>query len=52
MKRRQDRLMFGTDYLQPGQDVPQFAVFDGLKLPDDVQKKIFRGNAERVLKLT
>lgn len=51
MIRRQDRLMFGTDYLQPRQDVPQFAVFDGLKLPAEVEKKIFKGNAERILKL-
>lgn len=49
MIRRQDRLMFGTDYLQPGQEVPQFEVFDGLNLPADVQKKIFRGNAERII---
>ncbi|MEX0701994.1 MAG: amidohydrolase family protein [Planctomycetales bacterium] len=52
MVRRQDRLMFGTDYLAPGQGVPQFELFDGLDLPQEVQKKIFRGNAERVLKLT
>ena len=51
MIRRQDRLMFGTDYLQPGQKVPQFEVFDGLDLPKDVAGKIFRGNAEKVLGL-
>jgi predicted TIM-barrel fold metal-dependent hydrolase len=50
--RRQDRLLFGTDYLQPGQQVPQFALFDELKLPAVVEAKIFRGNAERLLKLT
>lgn len=49
--RRQDRLMFGTDYLAPDQKVPQFALFDSLDLPAEVQAKIFRGNAERVLKL-
>ncbi|MHC4875967.1 MAG: amidohydrolase family protein [Planctomycetota bacterium] len=49
MIRRQDRLMFGTDYLQPGQGVPQFEVFDGLNLPADAQQKIYRGNAERIL---
>lgn len=49
--RRQDRLMFGTDYLQPGQPVPQFKLFDGLKLPADVQAKIFRKNAERIIKI-
>jgi uncharacterized protein len=49
MIRRQDRLMFGTDYLQPGQGVPQFEVFDGLDLPKETQDKIFRGNATRVI---
>ena len=47
--RRQDRLMFGTDYLSPGQKVPQFETLPGLQLPDDVQAKIFRDNARRVI---
>jgi len=51
MIRRQDRLLFGTDYLQPGQEVPQFKVFDGLDLPPAVAAKIYRGNAEKVLGL-
>lgn len=50
MIRRQDRLLFGTDYLQPGQPVPQFDLFDSLELPPDVATKVFRGNAERILK--
>ncbi len=49
--RRQDRLLFGTDYLQPGQPVPQFELFDSLDLPAPVQAKIFRENARRLLKL-
>jgi len=49
--RRQDRILFGTDYLEPGQIVPQFEVLESLKLPADVQQKIFRKNAERMLKL-
>ena len=49
--RRQDRILFGTDYLEPGQIVPQFQVLDSLNLPADVQAKIYRGNAERMLKL-
>ncbi|MDA1016910.1 MAG: amidohydrolase family protein [Planctomycetota bacterium] len=49
MIRRQDRLMFGTDYLQPGQPVPQFEVFDSLDLPKATQDKIFRGNATRII---
>ena len=51
MIRRKDRLMFGTDYLRPGQKVPQFEVFDGLDLPKEVQASIFKKNATRVLKL-
>jgi predicted TIM-barrel fold metal-dependent hydrolase len=49
--RRADRLMFGTDFLAPGQEVPQLALYRQLDLPEDVQAKIFRDNARRVLKL-
>lgn len=49
--RRQDRLMFGTDFLAPGQEVPQLELFATLDLPDEVGAKIFRGNARRVLSL-
>jgi len=49
--RRQDRIMFGTDYLAPGQHVPQFELFEELKLPAEVEAKIFKGNATRVIKL-
>jgi predicted TIM-barrel fold metal-dependent hydrolase len=50
--RRQDRLMFGTDYLSPGQPVPQFELFNKkLELPAGVQAKVFRNNARRLLGL-
>ncbi|MEO1996320.1 MAG: amidohydrolase family protein [Planctomycetaceae bacterium] len=49
--RRQDRILFGTDYLQPGQEVPQFQLFADLKLAAPVAAKIFKGNATRLLKL-
>jgi predicted TIM-barrel fold metal-dependent hydrolase len=50
--RRQDRIMFGTDFLAPGQAVPQFELFEQkLKLPADVEEKILRGNARKLLKL-
>ena len=49
--RRADQLLFGTDYLMADQTIPHFALFDSLDLPDDVQKKIYRGNAIRILKL-
>lgn len=50
--RRQNRIMFGTDFLAPKQGVPQFELFEQkLKLPEEVQAKIFRDNARRVLGL-
>jgi predicted TIM-barrel fold metal-dependent hydrolase len=49
--RRADRLIFGTDYLAPEQAVPQFELLDSLALPDDVQAKIYRDNARRILNL-
>jgi predicted TIM-barrel fold metal-dependent hydrolase len=49
--RRQDRLMFGTDFLAPGQDVPQLELFGQIDLPAEAAAKIFRDNARRVLRL-
>jgi predicted TIM-barrel fold metal-dependent hydrolase len=50
--RRADRLMFGTDYLSPGQEVPQLNLFRSLDLPAEVQAKVFRDNARRLLQLS
>ncbi len=47
--RRADRLMFGTDFLAPGQDVPQLTLFRQLQLPAEVQAKMFRDNARKLL---
>ncbi|HTM56487.1 MAG TPA: amidohydrolase family protein [Pirellulales bacterium] len=52
MIRRADRLMFGTDFLSPGQPVPQFALVRQLQLPAEIEAKIFRDNARRLLGLT
>jgi predicted TIM-barrel fold metal-dependent hydrolase len=49
--RRADRLMFGTDFLAPGQNVPQLELYAAIELPEAVQSKIFRDNARRLLKL-
>ena len=51
--RRQDRIMFGTDFLAPKQGVPQFELFEEqlADLPKEVQAKVFRDNARRLLKL-
>lgn len=50
--RNADQLLFGTDVLMPEQKIPQFELLDSLKLPEEVQYKIFRGNAIKLLKLT
>jgi uncharacterized protein len=49
--RRQDRIMFGTDFLSPKQGVPQFELFEQklTDLPADVQAKVFRNNARKLL---
>lgn len=51
MTRRQDRVMFGTDYLSPGQPVPQFEVLKKIELPEAVRAKIYRENARKLLKV-
>ena len=50
--RNAKQLVFGTDFLMGGQEVPQFELLDSLNLPEDVQAKIYRDNAKRLLKLT
>lgn len=49
--RRADRLLFGTDYLKPGQEVPQFEMLAGFDIPADIRAAIERGNATKLLKL-
>lgn len=49
--RHADQLLFGTDVLMPEQKIPQFELLDSLKLPEEVQYKVFRGNAIKLLKL-
>lgn len=50
--RRADRLMFGTDFLAPGQDVPQLELYRRLELPAEAQAKVFRDNARKLLELS
>lgn len=50
--RRANRLLFGTDYLKPGQPVPQFELLASFNLPADVRTKIERGNASSLLKVS
>lgn len=49
--RRADRLLFGSDYLAPGQEIPQFDILASMNLPEEVEYKVHRGNAIRILKL-
>jgi hypothetical protein len=49
--RRAARLSFGTGYLKPGQDVPQFELLASFDLPGEVRTRIERGNAVGLLKL-
>lgn len=50
--RRADRMLFGTDYLKPGQAVPQFELFEKIDLPADVRARIERENAAGLLGLS
>lgn len=49
--RHADRLLFGTDYLSPGQKVMQFDLLREFDLPPDVEARIAHDNAKRVLRL-
>jgi predicted TIM-barrel fold metal-dependent hydrolase len=50
--RRQNQIVFGTDYLAPGQEVEQFEIIEQLNLPDDALQKIARGNLHALLRMT
>ncbi len=49
--RRADRLLFGSDYLAPDQEIPQFEILSAMDLPAEVARSIYRGNAIRLLRL-
>lgn len=49
--RHADRCLFGTDYLMADQPIPQYELLDSLQLPEEVQYKVFRGNAIKLLRL-
>jgi predicted TIM-barrel fold metal-dependent hydrolase len=49
--RNAKQLVFGTDFLMGGQQIPQFELLDSLELPKDVQAKIYRDNAKKLLSL-
>jgi predicted TIM-barrel fold metal-dependent hydrolase len=50
LERHREKILFGTDYLMPGQEVPQFELFEQLDLAGDTLDLIRGGNARRILK--
>ena len=52
LTRNSRRLLFGTDYLKPGQDVPQFKLWASLALEAPVRARIERENAAKLLAIT
>lgn len=48
--RRADRLLFGTDFLRPEQEIPQFDLYETLDLPANVRNKLYRENARRIIR--
>lgn len=49
--RRAEQLLFGTDFLSPGQEVLQFRAWQQLELPADVNALVLRENAKKLLGL-
>lgn len=46
-----DRLIWGSGYYVPGQNVEQFDLYHDLGLSDEVQRRVFRDNARRLIGL-
>ncbi len=51
LERHREKLFFATDYLMPGQEVPQFDLFKSLDLAKDTWDLISHRNAQKFLKL-
>lgn len=51
LERHREKLFFATDYLMPGQEVPQFDLFASLDLAGDTWDLISHRNAQRMLNL-
>jgi predicted TIM-barrel fold metal-dependent hydrolase len=49
LESHHDSLLFGTDYLYPGQTLPQFGFFEEFDLPDDAWANICHRNLESLL---
>lgn len=51
LERQQDKLLFGTDVLKPGQDLPIVSFLREADISDAAREKIGYRNAERLLRL-
>ena len=51
LERHHEKLLFATDYLFPGQEVPQFELMERVRLSDAAREAITHGNAERLLRI-
>ena len=51
VERNKDRLLFGTDYLTPGQETPIIEFLRSFGMSDEAFAAISEGNARRLLKL-
>ena len=49
--RNADQLLFGTDLYMSALELPQFELLESMALPEDVQRKLYRGNGGRLLGL-
>lgn len=49
LERHHEKLLFGTDYLKPDQNVPQFAFFEEFDLSETAWENICHRNVEQLL---
>jgi len=49
--RRAGQLLFGTDFLMPDQQIPQFELLESFRLPEAARSRIYRENARALLRL-
>ena len=51
LERNRDKILFGTDYLRYGQEVPIIEFLENINLSSSVKESIFRKNAEKILRI-
>ncbi len=50
LERHEDKLLFGTDYLYPGQDVPQLDLLETFDLSEEMARKLLSTNLDDILR--